>query len=106
MNQKKNKLGYIVAIILIYVIIVGIFSTMQSSFQEYKSTENNTSEDTFKIISSTENKDIENILQNYAKQNDINLQIDYAGTIEIMEKLNSGEKYDAVWSSNSILLYM
>lgn len=61
---------------------------------------------TFKIISSSENKDLDNILQNYARQNDINLIIDYAGTIDIMDKLNSGEKYDAVWTSNSIWLYM
>ena len=60
----------------------------------------------FKIIASTENKDLETALQSYAKQNKIDIQIDYAGTIEIMDKLNSGEYYDAVWTSNSIWLYM
>ena len=42
----------------------------------------------------------------YAKKNNIDVSIDYAGTIEIMSKLNNGEKYDAVWCSNSIWLYM
>ena len=60
----------------------------------------------FKLISSSENEDLEKILQEFAVKNDINLTIDYAGTIEIMDKLNSGEKYDAVWTSNSIWLYM
>lgn len=76
------------------------------------STENNDIEDmhtqktAFKIIASTENQDLETALQSYAKQNKIDLEIDYAGTIEIMDKLNSGEYYDAVWTSNSIWLYM
>ena len=48
----------------------------------------------------------EETLKKYAKENQIDLQIDYAGTIEIMDKLNNGEKYDAVWCSNSIWLYM
>lgn len=71
-----------------------------------KNTEKTNSDNTFKIISSTENKDIEEIIQNYAKKNNIDVSIDYAGTIEIMSKLNNGEKYDAVWCSNSIWLYM
>ena len=71
-----------------------------------KNTEKTNSDNTFKIISSTENKDIEKIKQNYAKKNNIDVSIDYAGTIEIMSKLNNGEKYDAVWCSNSIWLYM
>ena len=41
-----------------------------------------------------------------ARKNNIKLSIDYAGTIDIMEKLNSKEQYDAVWTSNSIWLYM
>ena len=76
------------------------------------STENNDIEDmhtqktAFKIIASTENQDLETALQSYAKQNKIDLEIEYEGTIEIMDKLNSGEYYDAVWTSNSIWLYM
>jgi len=59
-----------------------------------------------RIISSTDNRDLENILYDYAEENNINISIDYAGTLEIMEKLNSGEKYDAVLASNSMWLYM
>ena len=59
-----------------------------------------------KIIASTENKDLEDVVLNFARNNNMRVSIDYAGTIEIMDKLNSGENYDAVWTSNSIWLYM
>lgn len=62
--------------------------------------------DSFKLISSSENEDLEPILNKIAEKNEIDLDIEYAGTLDIMEKLNSGEKYDAVWTSNSIWLYM
>lgn len=60
----------------------------------------------FKIISSSENQDLDKYLKEYANQKDITLEIDYAGTLDIMEKLNSGEEYDAVWASNSMWVYM
>jgi len=85
------------------IIIANIFESEINSNNKVAYKQNN---ETFKIISSTENKDLENILNNYAKTQNINLQIEYSGTIEIMDKLNSGEKYDAVWTSNSIWLYM
>ncbi len=59
-----------------------------------------------RIISSTDNKDAEKIILDYAKENNIDVEIDYAGTLEIMEKLNAGEEYDAVWASNSMWVYM
>ena len=61
---------------------------------------------TIKIISSTDNQDLERVLVKYGEENDINVVIDYAGTLEIMERLNAGEEYDAVWASNSMWLYM
>ncbi len=60
----------------------------------------------FNIIASQENEDLEEVIQNYARTKNYNVNIEYAGTIDIMDKLNSGEKYDAVWISNSIWLYM
>jgi len=61
---------------------------------------------TFTMISSSENEDLDTELKAYAKSKGVTLQIDYAGTLDIMEKLNSGEKYDAVWASNSMWVYM
>lgn len=103
MKSKKTK--SLAGIVIIFFVLVWILSSIGKMFEN---TENNNivTSNTFRIISSTENKDIENVIKTYANKNDIDIQIDYAGTIEIMEKLNNGEKYDAVWCSNSIWLYM
>ena len=61
---------------------------------------------TFKIIASTENKDLEDLIIKFGKENNKDISVEYAGTLDIMEKLNSGKYYDAVWASNSIWLYM
>jgi len=58
------------------------------------------------IISSSENQDLEYIIQNFAYRKGLNVNIEYAGTLDIMQKLNNGEEYDAVWLSNSIWMYM
>lgn len=102
-KQKKSMLLIFAIFIILICLFEGLGTNIKSSLEQ--NDEQNTDK-TFKIISSTENKDIEEIIQNYAKKNNIKISIDYAGTIEIMSKLNNGEKYDAVWCSNSIWLYM
>lgn len=106
MGKNKDKFIVITVVILVYLIIgafvIGNF--LDENKEDYKFS--NIDDNTFKIIASTENKDLEDVLQNFASKNNIDLQIDYAGTIEIMDKLNQGEEYDAVWCSNSIWLYM
>lgn len=99
--EKNNKIFGAIAFIIILIVFLISNKTGNKIKKEvsYKTNE-------FKIISSSENKDLENVLTNYAKQNDLDINIEYAGTIDIMDRLNSGEKYDAVWTSNSIWLYM
>jgi len=60
----------------------------------------------FNILASEEMKDLEDVILSYAKTNNIDVHIDYAGTLEIMNILNTKEKYDAIWASNSIWTYM
>ncbi len=107
---KRGRIATAVIIILtiMYFIALVSNSTSNNSIKNMNmlSSTNLKSNNTFKLISSTENKDIENELKNFAKNEGINLEIDYAGTIDIMQKLNKGEEYDAVWASNSIWLYM
>ena len=105
-NQRGITVVATVVIIIAIFFIIGIGISVQNEVESgiRKITSYNSGE--FKIISSTENKDLEPIIQNYARKNDIDLDIEYAGTIDIMDRLNSGEKFDAVWTSNSIWLYM
>ena len=82
--EKKQKKS-IILIFIIFIIMICFFEGMREELgTTIKNTEKTNSDNTFKIISSTENKDIEEIIQNYAKKNNIDVSIDYAGTIEIM----------------------
>ena len=100
-NTTRNIIIGIIAIIILF----SLFNKKDNKDTDGSATRTY-SDDTFSIISSSENKDLEEILQKAAKENNIDLQIEYAGTLDIMDSLNSGEKYDAVWASNSIWLYM
>ena len=108
MEKKKSPIiGIIIFIIFICIIGINLENEIKDETQNKTSNiKTYFSSNEFRIISSTENKDLEEILQNYAEKNGIDLDIEYAGTIDIMERLNAGEKYDAVWTSNSIWLYM
>lgn len=103
--SKKTKIIIFIVFFLFLAIVIGtaIEDEFEESINKYTSKYGSSN---FRIISSSENKDLEKIIQKYARENDIDLDIEYAGTIDIMDKLNSGEKYDAVWTSNSIWLYM
>ena len=103
-SSKKISTFLVVAFVILVLILINSFSTEEISKTTDKYLKK--SDKVFKLISSTENKDLESAILEFAKKEDIDLEIEYAGTIDIMQKLNSGEKYDAVWASNSIWLYM
>ena len=113
--MKNGNQISLVFIVIIFLIVMSIISIISSLIPIINNNNNNSdiktdyskNIDTLKIISSSENKDLESIIKNYAEKEGIDIQIDYAGTLDIMEMLNSGdEEYDAVWVSNSIWLYM
>lgn len=103
--MKNTKVALIViAIIVLFIILPLVIDTLEDS--GLINSKISKSRYTFNIIASQENEDLEEVIQNYARTKNYNVNIEYAGTIDIMDKLNSGEKYDAVWISNSIWLYM
>jgi Ca-activated chloride channel family protein len=60
-------------------------------------------DNSFTVLSSSENKDLEQMLMEFAKKNKINLEFEYTGSLNIPSMIKSSQKdYDAVWSSNSI----
>ena len=98
MNKEKAK-QWLFCLSLLVIFLVLLVASINNIEDELK-------KETIKIISSTDNQDLEEFVMKYATANNVNIEIEYAGTIEIMEKLNLGEKYDAVWASNSMWLYM
>lgn len=107
MNNKAKKIIYIVLLISFFIsMILGTAIDKNKSTNKISDKKIDNSYKTFNIIASSENKDLEEIVKKYATEKGYNIEIEYAGTLDIMQKLNSGEKYDAVWISNSIWLYM
>lgn len=107
MNNKAKKFIYIVLLISFFIsMILGTAIDKNKSTNKISDKKIDNSYKTFNIIASSENKDLEEIVKKYATEKGYNIEIEYAGTLDIMQKLNSGEKYDAVWISNSIWLYM
>ena len=109
MENKKTTFWIIVAIVLIILIPVIIFAIIDE-FSDKIENENIFQQfgyDSFRIIASQENQDIiENTLIPYCEDKGYDIEVEYAGTLDIIQKLNSGEQYDAVWLSNSIWGYM
>ena len=63
------------------------------------------SDNVFYLISSSENKVFDTEIKDFAKKKKLNISIEYDDTLKITRRLNSGERYDAVWLSNSIWMY-
>lgn len=105
MEKNKKIIIYSACLIaLVFILLIG--PALEKSIKSYIDEIEHIDTGPFRIISSTENKDLEPIIQDYARKNDIDLDVEYAGTIEIMDRLNNNEEFDAVWTSNSIWLYM
>ena len=104
-NKKKTSFPLILFIIVIVLIVT---NRMENNNKQSNTVtqRKNAGSSTFRIISSQENQNLEEIIQSYAKSKKYNVEIEYAGTLDIMAKLNNGEQYDAVWLSNSIWSYM
>lgn len=111
-NVRNAVIASIFVIIFIFLIVRDCANSMNYGNKVSSSAYNSGSYLNFKdaktlnIISSSENEDLEEIIQKYVEDKDYKVNIEYAGTLDIMQRLNNGETYDAVWLSNSIWMYM
>ncbi len=108
--MRKNKFNFWSILILIILIIYStkfinsIVNNIKSSFiskEDYVYSDN-----VFSLISTPENKVLEEKIKDLFSKNGFDIQIIYADNLEIVDKVNSGIKYDAIWASNSIWLDM
>ena len=108
MEKKSNVKNIIIAAIIIFFIIkiFGLFGKTGTRDNKITYPDREYTSKTFSILSSQENEDLDAIVKDYAEKKGYDIEINYEGTLDMMETLNNGEKYDAVWASNSIWLYM
>lgn len=103
--MKNNFTIKHLVFIIFFVIFFSIIADTLSSINVNNTKDNEYNSEYLRLISSSENKVLEDDIYKLAKDNNIKITIDYADTLDIIDKLNAHEKYDAVWSSNSIWLY-
>lgn len=108
-TQKKSNTGLIIFLIIFGFIFFNIIfdsvDDIEYDDEDYTPKEKY-NDKTFSIISSSENKILDESLRKFASKNNINIAITYTDTLNVIDKLNSGEKYDAILMSNSIWLSM
>jgi len=108
MSDKKEGLSlgkFLLIVFVFYFMYILIIGNIEGTKKD-NSSDNRYSDSVFSIITTPENKVLESTIKDYAKKEDFDVEISYADNLEIVDILNSGEKYDAVWSSNSIWLDM
>ena len=100
-NNSKIFAGIIIFIVIASIIYVTI-NSLSSTLNIFHSESN-----TFRLLSSTSTAIYDEELMDYASKNGIYLEITHQGDLAMVDTLNNGtEKYDGVWISNSIWLYM
>ncbi len=104
-KRKRSSISLFTFIIILFIMVEFILKFV-SFDKESSSLSINNSGAELNIISSYDNKDIANLIEEYASKNNISINIEYAGALDIMQKLNNGEEFDAILTSNSMWLYM
>ena len=105
-NVNKNNNGFrniVIVVVIIYAILAfaSIIDFDSDNFQ-YEN-----EDEIFRIISSTSTSKLDKEIIDYGEEIGIDVEIEHYGDLEIVDILNEdSSKYDAVWISNSIWLYM
>ena len=101
-SGNKKLIISVMIIIVVIAIIVGSIISIQKSGSNISFGKKN-----LNILSGSENEVLEPILEEFEKQNNVNINMTYEGSVDIMQELQNGaENYDAVFPANSIWISM
>lgn len=106
-NKQSSSSSFLSFLSVFFIIVLFVVFSNEMNFKKSNKVDSDShvyDDSVFSIITTPENKVLEDTIKDYANKNDFDVEIVYADNLEIVEKLNSGEKYDAIWSSNSIWL--
>ncbi len=106
----KKKSNVTIGKIIVAFFVLWIFAGIVNNFFGYLGPEekpvSNYDDKVFSIIASNDNKILDESIKKFAKKKRYDITIEYVDTLELIDKLNMGEKYDAIFISNSIWLSM
>lgn len=97
----KRLLSFFTAVL--FVILSAGCGISGPSPQSGDSADNSKDETTLRILSGSENQELEDIIRDSARKAGVRVEMDYKGSVDIMRELEDGaEGYDAVWPASSI----
>lgn len=99
--------------LIVFIIIIGVYF-ISNAMNEKSDVSSSKSDfvvdgggETIRIVSGSENKELEPMLQSYAQDANITIEMDYQGSLDIMRLLESESiSYDALWPASSMWLNM
>ena len=106
MNNNKFGFGKLLGIALVIYIMFAVFNSVLERVVDDNKDTISYSDSVFSIITTPENKVLEETLNKFARRKSFEINITYADNLDIVDRLNAGEKYDAIWASNSIWMDM
>lgn len=101
---KRSTIWMLIILLIITSLSVSCTQKKPSSpLSGDKVIEASNAKETLKIVSGSENKILEPILNQFSKEKKINIVIDYKGSLDIMRLLEADVvEYDAVWPASSL----
>ena len=100
--KSRNTVIGIIAVLIIFVgipLFIATSTSIVSGFNLFGS-------GNLRLLSTPDNKDLEDKINDFARKNGFRVDFTYMGDLEITQELNNNpDDYDAVWVSNSLWLY-
>lgn len=110
--MRKRKFGTALTLFLAFALLLtGCAGSPGEAKTEEKerdaSAEIMKADGTIRILSGSENEELEAVIDECSQATGVEIEMDYKGSVDIMRVLESGAKeYDAVWPASSIWLSM
>ena len=110
--MRKRRFGTALPVLLAFALLLtgcaGAPEEPKTDEQEQDtSSEILKADGTIRILSGSENEELETVIDECSQATGVEIEMDYKGSVDIMRELESGAKeYDAVWPASSIWLSM
>lgn len=110
--MRKRRFGTALPVLLAFALLLtGCAGSPGEAKTEEKerdaSAEIMKADGTIRILSGSENEELEAVIDECSQATGVEIEMDYKGSVDIMRVLESGaEEYDAVWPASSIWLSM
>lgn len=110
--MRKRKFGTALTLFLAFALLLtGCAGSPGEAKTEEKERDSSAeimkADGTIRILSGSENEELEAVIDECSQATGVEIEMDYKGSVDIMRALESGaEEYDAVWPASSIWLSM